>query len=560
MCSAAASASVATCTSESFEREFGNRLRLADAVAHWAAIKPDATAIVNVDRNRRVTWHEFHQAIQVIAANLLDLGFARGDFLAASLPFLTETVLLEYGCFQAGVVFVPLDPRLRPADVIRSLGMVRPKGFVSLGPTKAFDFRELVKALQPQCPYVGHWIQMSAAEDCLAGSLPFARLMKPPAQPPPVSQTKPDDGALVIFTTGSTGAPKPALLSHRGITAQNYCIATAFGFREDSRVLVNLPPFHVGGQAEELITALAMGGTAVLLEAYDAARSLEAIEKERVDLIGQIPAMFQLEWRHSEYRSRDLSSLRIAIYGGQEVSSQFLEQLGAMSPETGTGLGLTETSGFCTYTRPGASIAELSESLGFAAPMYPMSIRHPILGDGSAGKELPQGEIGQVCFRGPQTFLGYVNNPEATAQTVSTDGYLYTGDLGSVDHRGLRFAGRAKWVIKPAGHQVFPGDVERHLSQLTASVALCGVVGARHEVFSEAIVAFIEKHPDAEISEKQLRAHARELISYMRPMHYVLMEPGGMPLNATTKTDYLKLHDMAEDEVARLRAAGKWDR
>ena len=350
----------------------------------------------------------------------------------------------------------------------------------------------------------------------------------------------------MIFTTGSTGAPKPALLSHRNITCQNFCLGAAFGFDSGTRLLVNLPPSHVGGQTEALMTTLFCGGTAVLLEAFDAARSLDAIARHRVNLVGQIPAMFHFQWRLADYGERDLSCLEAAIYGGQQVSRQFLEKLGAMAPRIGTGLGLTETAGFCTYTAPDAGVDEILASIGHPMPVYPMSIRQPMAEDGSAGAELPDGELGHVCFRGPQTFLGYVNDPEATARTISRDGWLYTGDMGFRDASGLRFAGRAKWVIKPAGYQVFPVEVENHLCALVDKVQLAAVVGAPHALLSEGIIAFVERKPGARLEGAELKQHARGMASWMRPLHYVLLEPGCMPLNRAAKVDYVRLSEMAD--------------
>ena len=238
----------------------------------------------------------------------------------------------------------------------------------------------------------------------------------------------------MVFTTGSTGQPKAALLTHRSITAQNFGLGEGFGF-EGQRVLVNLPPSHVGGQAELLMTTLFCGALAVTLETFDPGLSLTAIETHGVTLLGQIPAMFQMEWRHSDYPRRDLSSLQTVVYGGQAVPRPFLERLRAMGPRIATGLGLTEASGFCTYT-PLTEDPEALSGLGNALPLYPMSIRRPMDAGGAAGGELPDGEIGCVCFRGPQTFAGYVNDPEATAKAVSTDGYLYTGDMGFRDGQG----------------------------------------------------------------------------------------------------------------------------
>ena len=193
-------------------------------------------------------------------------------------------------------------------------------------------------------------------------------------------------------------------------------------------------------------------------------------------------------------------------------------------------------------------------------PVYPVSIRREMRADGSAGEELPDGKIGHICFRGPQTFLGYLNDPAATAKAISKDGFLYTGDLGHKDADGLHMSGRAKWVIKPSGYQVFPLDVESHICALSDKVASCAVVGVEHSVISEAIVAFVEKKPGAELPVPALEKHARALASYMRPRHYVLLEAGQMPLNRAAKADYVRLLEMAKTEVETLRARGKWDR
>jgi acyl-CoA synthetase (AMP-forming)/AMP-acid ligase II len=178
---------------------------------------------------------------------------------------------------------------------------------------------------------------------------------------------------------------------------------------------------------------------------------------------------------------------------------------------------------------------------------------------GAAGAEKPAGEIGSICFHGPQTFLGYVDDLDSTARAVSSDGWLYTGDLGFVDERGLHFSGREKWVLKPAGHQVFPGDIESYFSALTGRVANVGVVGQPHALWGEAIIAFVEPLAGIELTEAELRRYARGLTSYMRPLHYVILKPCAMPLNRTAKVDIVKLQQLAREEVARLLERGRWD-
>jgi acyl-CoA synthetase (AMP-forming)/AMP-acid ligase II len=344
------------------------------------------------------------------------------------------------------------------------------------------------------------------------------------------------------------------------------CLCGAFfGGDSGTRTLVNLPQSHVGGQTEAMMSTFFGGGTAVLLEVFDAGRSLRAIAQHNVEILGQIPAMFNLEWMLKDFNRYDLSSLKFAAYGGHAVSRAFVDQLAAMSPVIGTGLGLTEAAGWCTYVlastadRDSSNKEAILAGLGVDMPIYPCTIRQPMREDGSAGDELPSGEIGHVCFNGPQTFLGYVNDPVATAKAISRDGFLYTGDLGFKDAAGLHLTGREKWVIKSFGYQIFPGDVEKHICALTEKVANCVVVGVAHEVVSEAVVAVVEKKAGADLSSRELDRHARELPAYMRPRHWIILEVGQMPLNRIGKPDYVRAQEMARAEIAELRARGEWD-
>ena len=542
-------------------RETAGRRLVHQALDYWAERNPDGLAVINATRDTSLTWRQLRDASLAAAQNLRRIGFRQGDFLAASLPFLSEHIILEYACFRAGVIHAPLDLRLGPAEVLREVRAIGARGYAFLGKTPLADFRELATAVKAHCPAVEFLLQFSPPPECLDGAVPAAKLFETPATFLPPVAIGEDDGAQVIFTTGSTGSPKPALLSHRNITVQNMCICGAFfGGDSGARSLVNLPPSHVGGQTELMMSTFFGGGTAVLLEVFDAGRSMRAIARHRVEILGQIPAMFNLEWMLKDYDRHDLSSLKFAAYGGHAVSRPFVDQLAAMAPVIGTGLGLTEAAGFCTYVQAEADGREaILGGLGVDMPIYPCTIRQPMRADGNAGEELAPGEMGHVCFRGPQTFLGYVNDPEATAKAISRDGFLYTGDLGYKDAAGLHLTGREKWVIKSFGYQIFPGDVERHICTLAEKVGNCVVVGVAHEVVSEAVVAVVEKRPGVEVSRQELDRHARSLPSYMRPRHWILLEAGQMPLNRVAKPDYLLAQEMARQEIASLRARGEWD-
>ena len=529
------------------------------AVDHWAAIRPGDAAILNATRGTRLTWDDLRRGSLAVAAGLARLGFRKGDVLAAWLPLRDEHILLEYGCFRLGAIHAPLDLRLQSAELLRCLELVRPKGFAFPGKIGGMDFAAAAETVRRRCDSIEHLVQFSPLPSAFPALSSFPGLLEAGRARPVPSAISETDGAQVVFTTGSTGSPKPALLSHRGIACQNLCLARAFDFGPNHRVLCNLPASHIGGQAELLMTTLFSGATAVTLEVFDPVKSLDAIERHGVTLIGQIPAMFQLEWRTAGYACRNFASLQSAVYGGQSVPRPFLVQMLRMAPRIATGLGLTEASGFCSYTPLTPDPDAVAGALGWAMPAYRMSVRQPMDAGGAAGAEVSAGEIGHICFEGPQNFLGYLNDPAATAGALSSDGLLYTGDMGRIGERGLHLAGRAKWVLKPAGYQVFPGDVEAHIAGLAEHVANVGVVGHAHRVWSEGIVAFVEKRAGSGLTVAQLRRHARSLTSYMRPLHYVILEPGAMPLNRTAKVDVSRLQDLAKKEVRTLRERGRWD-
>jgi fatty-acyl-CoA synthase len=555
-----------------YENEYADRHLLHGVVAKWALAKPDAVAVLSADKSRTLTWSQFERHTTALAAELLQLGFSKGDFLVTQLPLTVDHVLLEYACFKIGVIVAPLDLRLAAGDVVRVLQKLGPRGFVGIGVAAPFDFRATWTAILESCNDIAYLFTVST--EAISGTHAFAEITEPAQRaaedanavtPAAVikasAEITPDDGALVIFTTGSTGSPKPALLSHRNITIQNMCMSGAiFGGDLGLRTLVHLPPSHVGCQTEMMMSTLFGGGSVVLLEVFDPSKTMRAIQQHGVQIFAQIPAMFNLVWMLKDYDQYDLSSLGLVAFGGNSVSKAFVDRVAKMAPMVGTGLGLTECAGFCTYALVKSGDHEpLAHGLGVDMPIYPCTIRQAMREDGNAGDELPNGEIGHVCFRGPQTFLGYVNDPDATAKTISRDGYLYTGDLGVRDAAGLRLTGRAKWVIKSFGHQIYPGDVESHIASLTEKVASCVVVGATHEVVSEAVVALVEMRPAIELDAKELNQHARSLPPYMRPRHWIILEPGKMPLNRLAKPDYLRAQEMAREEVEILRARGEWD-
>jgi len=543
-------------------------------IEKWAKKTPDKVALIIYDTGRQITYKEFHEIITTMSFKLYNMGFRKGDILVTSLPFLYEHIVLGYACAKLGVMWTPLDLRLKPPEIMRALNLLKDKAklYCHLGKTPVANFGMIGSAVRKTLPWLQYVVQFSTPDDKYRnGIIPAYQIAEEAANEitravgdpesmkefrEECSKVGENDPILIIFTTGSTGFPKPAMITNLGITCQNMCLSKGIDVEEDDIMLVNLPPSHVGGTTEQLMTTLFRGGTCVILHIFDAAKTLDAIQKYKVTVFGQIPALFVLEWRLPNYQDFDLSSLKYAIYGGQSVDRPFLEKLVSMAPKFGSGLGLTESSGFCTYTPLDGTVDDILAGLGHDYPIYPMTVRAPMKEDGSAGEELPDGEIGEICFKGPQTFVGYFNNEEATRNTISTDQHLYTGDMGYKDSSGLHLAGRRKFIIKPKGYQVFPPDVEAFIAELP-QVEFVAAVGAKHKIFTEGIAVYIKVKEGNSLSEQEVFDHCKGMAAYKRPSMIVFLDE--FPLNRVAKTDYVALRARVEEDVKKARTNGGWD-
>ena len=556
---------------------------LNDYPERWARIEPARPALVQHEDGKTVTYKQFNTLVDLFALRLLDIGIGKGDRVATMLVLVPEHVILMYACFKIGAIIAPLDVRLKEAEVVRDLSKIKPKAFFFLGNTPLRDFREVGKAVRENCPYVRHLVQFTPDPqpgELLDGAMAITDLMSKRklvglkikdifmgGLKKAHAQIDPHTPALIIFTTGTTGEPKPAVMSHENIIIQNEVLARGFGYeieRDEMRMLINLPPSHVGCVTEQLMTTLFLGGTAHMLRIFDPRMTLEAIEKHRITVLGQIPTQYRLEWALPEYGNYDLSSLRFAIYGGSAVDSAFLREMAKMAPGFGTGMGMTETAGFYTFTARNITVDEMAGQVGAAFDeLAPVTVCKPVRPDGRAGVELPDGEIGEICVHGPIVFSGYYNLPEETSRAVTKDGVLYTGDMGYYkmvgSHRALFLSGRQKFVIKQKGYQVFPDEVQEFIAA-HPKVDLVDVVGVKHRVFDEGIFAFVRPKQGVDLSPEEIAEHCRGIAAYKRPLHIEIWpHEKEFPLTRVAKVDKRELKTVAEEIVERLRREGKWD-
>ena len=550
-------------------------------VEKWAKEQPEKPALIQHEDDKTITYKKFNDLVDFFALRLLDMGIKKGDRVATMLVLVPEHVLLMYACFKIGAIIAPLDVRLKEWEVVRDLNKIQPKAFFFLGKTPIIDFREMGKAVRDNCPYVEHLIQFTpnpGPGELLKGATSITGMMAKSkliglklkniftrGLEKAYARIDTKTPALIIFTTGTTGEPKPAVMCHENIIVQNEVLNRGVGLDgKDMIMLVNLPPSHVGCVTEQLMTTLYLGGTAVLLRIFDPKLTLEAIEKHKVGFFGQIPTQFRMEWALPEYNNYDLSSLKCAIYAGSAVDTVFLKQLAQMAPDFGTGIGMTETAGFYSYTPRGISVEEMAGQVGMAfEDLAPITIRKAVQEDGTAGEDLPDGDIGEICVTGPIVFQGYYNMPEETDRAITRDGWLYTGDLGFFknmgNYRALYLAGRRKFVIKQKGFQVFPDEVQDFIAS-HPKVDIVDVVGVKHKIFDEGIFVFIRPKKGEQLTADEIMEHCQGIASYKRPQHVEIWpQDKEFPLTRVAKVDKKELKVLAESIVEELRKKGKWD-
>ncbi len=558
-------------------------------VDYWAKMRPDHVAMVQHEDGKKITYKNFQTYIDFFALRLLDMGIEKGDRVATQLVLVPGHVMLMYACFKIGAIIAPLDLRLKKEEIVRDINKIEPKAFFFLGKTPVIDFREIGEAVKAGCPSVEHFIQFTPDPkpgDIIDGAVSITSMMKKSRLirlkisdmlfgklNKAYASIDPRTPALIIYTTGTTGEPKPALLCHENIIVQNQILARGVSPSRDNEsvdfvTLVNLPPSHVGCVTETLMTTFFKGGTAVLLRIFDVTATLEAIQKHGVTLLGQIPTQYRMLWNHPDYKSYDLTSLKYVAYAGAAADSIFLTKLAAMAPQFGTGIGMTENAGFATFTPPDIPIDEMAGQVGAAFDdLAKVTIRAPMGDDGYAGEELPLGEVGEICYHPPVVFLGYYNQPEATAQTISREGILYTGDLGHFrdlkTYKALYLSGRRKFIIKQKGYNVFPNEVEEHIAQLEG-IDVVEVIGMKHAVFDEGILAFVRLEQGADKSNEdaveQIKEHCKKIAAFKRPQHIEIWPiDKEFPLTRSAKIDKLQLYNHAEEVIEGLRKQGKWD-
>ena len=461
-----------------------------------ARATPDRVAIRFLETE--VSYAALDRRAMRLAAGLAERGLRRGDRLATLTGTSPDHVATFFACTRLGVALQPISWRLAPVEIAYQLADAEPRLLLV-----AAEHEELAHATR------------SAVE--------IARIGDPTleASGDVEDVARDDDPLLLVYTSGTTGKPKGALLSHANCFWTNVSLDRTASLREDDVVLQVLPQFHVGGWNVQPLLAWWKGATVVLEPTFDAGRTLRLIEQERVTSMMGVPATYLFLAQEPGFAAADLSSLRLAVVGGAPMPESLLSTWLERGVEIVQGYGLTEAAPNVLCLPP----EDAHRKLGFAGKPYPhvdVALRNP-----ESGRPVVGVGTGELVVRGPNVFSGYWRNPDATAAAFA-DGWLLTGDVAERDEEGFyRIVGRIKDMVISGGENVYPAEIEGVLHD-HADVVEAAVVGVPDERWGEACVAFVVLRDGASTTEDALLAHCRERLARFkvpRSLSFVDMLP-----------------------------------
>ena len=496
-----------------------------------AAATPDAEALVEADAagelKRRWTYAELLADSERLARALLTR-YRPGERIAVWAPNAPEWVVLMYGAGLAGLTLVTANPAYQPRELEYVLKQSGSAGLFLVREHRGNPMAAIAAEVAQRSPALREIVDIEDPAALYVGGGADAVL-------PDVC---PEDPAQIQYTSGTTGFPKGVVLHHRGITNNARLSQARMGLRPGDTLINPMPLFHTAGCGLLTLGALQTGARMVLVRQFDPGRVLDIAEATKASHFGGVPTMLVTMLEAQAQKPRDLGSVRTAMAGGAMVPPEIIRRVrAAFGCDFHVVYGQTEASCLLTLTSADDGETDLTETVGQAIPATELSIRDP-----RSGGVARVGEVGEICARGFGVMLAYNDNPEATAAAIDADGWLHTGDLGTMDARGyVRITGRVKDMIIRGGENLFPAEIENVLLE-HSDVAEVAVVGAPDPTWGEIVVCFLRLAPGARLDRAALVAHCRANLSGPKtPVHWI--EVAEWPLTGSGKIQKFVLRD-----------------
>ena len=506
-------------------------LTVGELLRATAARVPGTSALVagapDPAERRRYTYGELLEQSERAARALLGR-FDPGERVAVWADNIPEWVVLEFAAALAGVAIVTVNPALRARELVYVLAQSRADGLFLVPEYRGADLAGTLDAVRPELPRLRDVVSFADWEAFCASGAPAERL---PA-------VDPGAAAQVQYTSGTTGRPKGAVLSHRGIVNNARLYIDRLGLAKGSVQISPMPLFHTAGCAMSVLGAVANEGTLVLPPFFDPALVLELIEDERADAVLGVPTMLLGILDHPRFAATDISSVRRVLTGGAIVTPALVQRAeAAFDAPVSTVFAQTEASPVITQTAPDDAPDLRATTLGRPLPQTEVKIV-----DALSGAPVEHDVVGELCTRGYHVMKGYFDDREATAAAIDAEGWLHTGDLASMDALGYcRIGGRLKDMIIRGGENIYPREIEQVLFE-HEDVADVAVVGVPDAIWGEQVAAFIRPAEGRTPDPAQLFAYCRErLAPHKAPRHWKVVD--AFPLTPSGKVQKYLLRE-----------------
>ena len=530
------------------------------------ARQPEHEALVSVHQGRRYTYRQLQQASRQLASALLGLGLAPGDRVGIWSHNNAEWVLMQLATAYAGLVLVNINPAYRSAEVEYALNKVGCRALVTMPRFKTSDYLGMLQQLAPEWahgtpgqlesvvfPHLRTlvWIDEPGQGEEVPGALRFSTLLAQgqaddPALPRIAAGLDRHDPINIQFTSGTTGFPKGATLTHRNILNNGFFVGEAMRLSPADRLCIPVPLYHCFGMVLGNLACLTHGSTIVYPnDGFDPLSVLQTVQDERCTGLHGVPTMFIAELDHPRFAEFDLSTLRTGIMAGSpcpiEVMKRVVRDMNLA--EITIAYGMTETSPVSCQSAADTPLDKRVSTVGLVQPHLEVKIVHP-----ETGATLARGQSGELCTRGYSVMHGYWADPEKTAEAIDADGWMHTGDLATMDDEGyVNIVGRIKDMVIRGGENIYPREIEEFLYRLP-QIQDVQVVGVPDVRYGEELCAWIVLKPGQSLTEDQVRAACQGQIAHYKVPRYIRFVDS-FPMTVTGKIQKFKIREAMKSQL-----------
>jgi fatty-acyl-CoA synthase len=510
---------------------------------------PDREALVSVPQGYRATYAQFWEETGLIARALLARGVKKGDRVGIWSPNRWEWVVVQYATARMGAIMVNVNPAYRVHELEYAL---KQSGVSTLILAKQFrqaDYVAMVQEVRLRCPELKATIVIddewnNLHEQALKYSSDELSSREHDLQF--------DDPINIQYTSGTTGFPKGATLSHHNILNNGYFIGEFCRYTERDKVCIPVPFYHCFGMVLGNMAITTHGAAMVIPgESFDPVAVMKTVQQERCTSLYGVPTMFIAELEHPDFAKYDYSSLRTGIMAGSPCPIEVMKkvQKDMHMPEVTICYGMTETSPVSTQSRTDDPLEKRVATVGQVHPHVEVKIV-----DATTGRIVPRGAPGELCTRGYSVMLGYWGDPKATREAIDDGRWMHTGDLATMDEQGyVKIVGRIKDMVLRGGENIFPREVEEFLYTVPG-VADVQVIGVPDAKYGEELMAWVMLRPGAKLTGEEIRAYCKgKIATYKIPRYYKFVD--GFPMTVSGKVQKYKMREAAIQELGLQAAA-----